>query len=174
MLYLDHQDQVAKTYDDIVLDPIAILPKVLSPKKVTYVEKKEEKLPSFYRNLKSSETDQVSEGEPDSEDEGDSDLDSDYELESDDDDLFVDNVVEEYIDQGKGKGKKIGTEDQVIVYDEDHDYDSIDDELELPESSHGKGLNLKFKTFKEEDMDNPIFKVGMLFPSVEMLRKAIT
>ena len=38
-------------------------------------------------------------------------MDSDYELESDDDDLFVDNVVEEYIDQGKGKGKKIGTED---------------------------------------------------------------
>ena len=39
-----------------------------------------------------------------SEDEGDSDfVDSDYELESDDDDLFVDNVVEEYIDQGKGK-----------------------------------------------------------------------
>ena len=26
VLYLDHQDQVAKTYDDIVLDPIAVLP----------------------------------------------------------------------------------------------------------------------------------------------------
>jgi len=99
-------------------------------------------------------------------------MDSDYELESDDDDLFVDNVVEEYIDQGKGKGKKIGTEDQVLVYDEDHDYDSTDDDLDLPESSHGKGF--KFKTFKEEDMVNPIFKVGMLFPSVEILRKAIT
>ena len=57
VLYLDHQDQVAKTYDDIVLDPIDILPKVLSPKKVTYVEKKEEKMPSFYSKLKSSETD---------------------------------------------------------------------------------------------------------------------
>ena len=33
VLYLDHQDQVAKTYDDIVLDPIAVQPKVLNPKK---------------------------------------------------------------------------------------------------------------------------------------------
>ena len=72
----------------------------------------------------------------------------------------------------KEKGKKIGIKDQVLVYDKDHDYNSTDDDLDLPESSHGKGF--KFKTFKEEDMANPIFKVGMLFSSVEILRKAIT
>ena len=48
VLYLDHQDQVAKTYDDIVLDPIVVLPKVLSPNKVTHIKKTEaEKVPAF-------------------------------------------------------------------------------------------------------------------------------
>ena len=37
-----------------------------------------------------------------------------------------------------------------------------------------RGKGLKFKIFKDEDMNNPIFKVGMLFPSIEMLRKATT
>jgi len=99
-------------------------------------------------------------------------VDSDYEVEGDDDDLFVDNVVaEECIYLGIGKGKKIGSKD-VVIYDVDQDYASTDEDLELPESSHGKGL--KFKIFKKDDLDNPIFRVGMLFPSVEMLRKAIT
>ena len=59
-----------------------------------------------------------------------------------------------------------------MSYDIDGDYASIDDELELPETAEGKGLKLRI--FKEEDMSNPIFKVGMLFTSVQMLRKAIT
>ena len=102
VLYFDHQNQVAKAYDDIVLDPIAVLPNVISPKKSIYVEKKEgEKLPAFYKNLKSSLDDQVAESEPESDDEEDSDfVDSDYEVEDEDDDLFVDSVVEEYIDDG--------------------------------------------------------------------------
>ena len=37
-----------------------------------------------------------------------------------------------------------------------------------------RGKGLKFKIFKDEDMNNPILKVGMLFPSIEMLRKATT
>jgi hypothetical protein len=45
--------------------------------------------------------------------------------------------------------------------------------LELLESDE-EGQGLRFKSFRSEDIDNPIFKVGMIFKSVEMLRKAIT
>jgi hypothetical protein len=45
--------------------------------------------------------------------------------------------------------------------------------LELLESDE-EGQGLRFKSFISEDIDNPIFKVGMIFESVEMLRKAIT
>ena len=66
----------------------------------------------------------------------------------------------------KEKGKKIGIKDQVLVYDEDHDYDSTDDDLDMPESSHGKGL--KFKTFKEEDMAEHRFCVRHLYQNFQM------
>ena len=33
---------------------------------------------------------------------------------------------------------------------------------------------MRFRSFKEQDLSNPIFKVGMLFESVELLRKAVT
>jgi len=83
-----------------VLDPIAVLPKVVSPSKVTHIDKTEgEKLPVFYSNLKRREDDaydKVSGGETESEDEEDSDfVDSDYEVSDDDFDLYVDSVEEE-------------------------------------------------------------------------------
>ena len=84
----------------------------------------------------------------------------------------MDNVEEEgETSKGASKGKK-SEKVGLVSYDIDGDYASIDDELELPETPEGKGL--KFRIFKDEDMSNPIFKVGMLFPSVQMLRKAIT
>jgi hypothetical protein len=43
----------------------------------------------------------------------------------------------------------------------------------LPESDE-EGQGFRFKTFRNEDIENPIFKVGMVFESVEILRKAIT
>ena len=35
-------------------------------------------------------------------------------------------------------------------------------------------MKLKFKSFNLEDLVNPTFKVGMIFSSVELIRKAIT
>ena len=49
---------------------------------------------------------------------------------------------------------------------------TIDEELDLPDLE--EGIRFKFKSFKPEDMSNPIFKVGMLFPFVQNLRAAIT
>jgi hypothetical protein len=34
-------------------------------------------------------------------------------------------------------------------------------------------INLKFTSFKAEDMSNPCFKVGMIFESVGIARKAV-
>ena len=48
VLYFDHHNHVVKNSYDIVLDPIVVLPKVLSPNKVTHIKKTEaEKVPAF-------------------------------------------------------------------------------------------------------------------------------
>ena len=48
VLYFDHHNHVVKNSYDIVLDPIVVLPKVLSPNKVTHIKKIEaEKVPAF-------------------------------------------------------------------------------------------------------------------------------
>ena len=109
--------------------------------------------------------------------------DSDYDLEGDDDDIFVDYVDEDVTEetgskgQQKGKGKKaVGSKlkgkkvSSLAIYGEEL---TDEFELELPESDE-EGQGLRFKSFISEDIDNPIFKVGMIFESVEMLRKAIT
>ena len=49
-----------------------------------------------------------------------------------------------------------------------------DDRLELPQSDGECEPAFKFKSFKPEDMAHLVFKVGMMFDTVEMLRKAIT
>jgi hypothetical protein len=50
-----------------------------------------------------------------------------------------------------------------------------DEEKDLwaPEEYNSDKLPPRFKTFRVEDMHNPIFHVGLCFESVEVLRKAI-
>jgi len=49
-----------------------------------------------------------------------------------------------------------------------------DDELEMPDDSDNEGrVSIKLKCFNPEDLVNPSFRVGMVFSSVELLRKAI-
>ena len=85
VLYFDHHNHVAKNSDDVVLDPIVVLPKVLSPSKVAHIVKEGEKLPEFYSNVKCPKDEayeKISGGETESDDEEDSDfVDSDYEVE---------------------------------------------------------------------------------------------
>jgi hypothetical protein len=45
--------------------------------------------------------------------------------------------------------------------------------LDLPESDGEDDVRLRFSSFSEEDMQNPAFHVGLVFPNVEKLRDAI-
>ncbi|CAN6317857.1 unnamed protein product [Urochloa humidicola] len=185
VVYFDHDDNITGlNWDDIVANPIVSLPKVISPSKVEYVEKKMEKLPEFYSNLKHTDEPDIAgpsggTGNEDSDSDFDLDfVDSDYELWGDDDDLFSDNVDADVIDDGvaKGKGKMASRSRHKgnNLPDQDGDELSSEDELYLPDSDEEGQGRMRFQSFRDEDMENPIFKVGMIFDSVEKLRKAIT
>jgi hypothetical protein len=47
---------------------------------------------------------------------------------------------------------------------------SDEDELELPDSDVEGKVGANMKTFRLEDMGNPIFKIGMKFDSIQLLR----
>jgi len=98
-------------------------------------------------------------------------------IEEGDDNLQEDNVIEEGIkvkDNKKAKGSKLRTLQTNRPVQAVDDEETDDDGLELPESDgEGEG-RLRFTSFSEEDMNNPSFSVGLVFPSVEKLREAIT
>ncbi|CAO2204608.1 unnamed protein product [Urochloa humidicola] len=180
VLYLDHDDSMTLlNWDDIVANPIGSLPKVLSPQK-----KQSEKLPEFYADLPTHGHEEAeakdAEYEVGSDDSGSEDsdfVDSDYEVEADDDDLFFDNVDDQVTDQGVAKGRRIAKGSQSRGSRATPDESGLptdDDDLHMPDSDGEGGSRLRFKSFKPEDISNPKFKVGMLFASVEVLRKAVT
>ena len=175
VVYFDHDDNIAGLdFDDIVVNPVAELPKVLSPHKVQYVPKKvDEKLPNFYSDVPTTSRGMVDDEGSDSSggDDGSSEdsdfVDSDYEIDADDDDLFVKNVDVGVNDEGAAvnASSSQGADDDICI-DEDC--------LDLPDSEDEGEVRLRFKSWSAEDFSNPVFKPGMVFPSVEVLRKAIT
>ncbi|CAN6332771.1 unnamed protein product [Urochloa humidicola] len=185
VMYFDHDDNISGiNWDDIVANPITSLPKVLSPSKMAHVDSNRcEKLPVFYSNLeKSVPNEGPSGGNADNQDSGsecDSDfVDSDYELAQEDDDLFMDNVDEDVVDEGVSKGVNIGKGKKTSARKENFDrggdeVSSDEDDLQLPKSDDEGQLRMRFKSFKGEDLENPTFSVGMIFGSVELIRKAI-
>ncbi|XP_066322731.1 uncharacterized protein [Miscanthus floridulus] len=172
VVYVDHDGTLdGFNLDDIVANPIASLPKVMTPpKKPHFVDSNKER-PTVDDEEKDNDG-----GNSGSDDDSDF-KDLDYELEEDDDDVFVQRVDDQVTDEGVGKGKVItlgkrGNKGKLPDCDDDVSKD--DEELQLPDSDgEGEG-NLRFRSFKEKDLRNPIFKVGMLFESVELLRKAVT
>ena len=108
VLYFDHDDIIAGLdFDDILVNPVAYLSKVLSPHKVQTVPKKvNQNLPKFYSDLQSTSRGMVDDegndsnsGDDDSSEDSDF-MDNDYEIDVDDDDLFVQNVDEGVHDEG--------------------------------------------------------------------------
>ncbi|KAM0925789.1 hypothetical protein ACQ4PT_003952 [Festuca glaucescens] len=113
------------------------------------------------------------EGEPEDDKDSDFDpediVDSDVDISEDDDDLFEDNVD----DEEQGKKQKAGSssvkgKEKVCKeeYVEEEDLWALDsDEEAMPHRG---------KTFREVDLVDPKFQVGLIFGSVELLRKANT
>jgi hypothetical protein len=103
-------------------------------------------------------------------------VDWEYELDDEDDDLFADNVDEEVVDEGTAKRQKFGSQMRTSVGSGAQcDKLSTDEEcLDLPDSNGEGEVRLRFMSFMLEDLSNPMIKVGMVFPSVAVLRKAIT
>ncbi|CAN6362040.1 unnamed protein product [Urochloa humidicola] len=116
--------------------------------------------------------------------EGDDDpnfMDSENDVETGDDDLFVDHLDEDISEQGlekkskKAAGSRLGKAATTVRQSKVQYIDSDDEELDLPEDSDGEGgVRMKFKSFMPDDLNNPTFAIGMCFPSIEMVRKAVT
>ena len=145
---------------------------------VHYTEKNpKKKLPVFFTNLEKQRVDQAVDNELDGGSEDDVLWDSDNEIEEGDADLFEDlvsspvNVVK---DNKKAKGSQLKTlaiSRPVQGSDED---DTDAEDLDLPESDGEGDVRLRFTSFSEEDMQNPTFSVGLVFPTVQKDREAIT
>jgi len=108
-------------------------------------------------------------------------LDSDNDVQEGDDDLFTDNVDDEgvinpvVVKSKKAAGSRMGKGNAIVVSEPQSPDEETDDELDLQDDEDGaNGVRLKFKTFVPDDLNNPTFRLGMSFPSVEMVRKAVT
>ena len=74
--------------------------------------------------------------------------------------------------EGTSKRQKLGS--QKMRSAECDDLSTDEEYLDLPDSDGEGEVTMRFRSFMPEDLSNPVFKVGMVFPSVEVLRKTIT
>jgi len=178
IVYLDQDGFEDNTWDDIVLNPVAELPKVLSPRKVNYQDPKPgEKLPVFYTDLDKGVVGQSGgQGTSESTSEDEDFIYSDNEVLEGDEDLFED-LVYSAVDQKKSNKKARGSQlkgVEIVVAAVPDDEDTEEEELDLP-GSDGEGEDrLRMKCWTKADVNQPSFSVGLVFPTVEKLREAIT
>jgi hypothetical protein len=175
VVYFDHDDNIGgHDWDDVVVNPMSPLPKVISPHKVEYVRSKPgEKLPVFYTDIRNRRVEQNQQEESDHGSGSDSDSeyedfeDSDYDLEAEDDDLFEEHVDDEVGEQVTAKGNKKERGSKLRTYCTSRpevllDEESEEDDLQLPDSD-GEGESFRLKSFKDEDLND-----------VQKLREALT
>uniref|UniRef100_A0ACD5ZRE6 Uncharacterized protein n=1 Tax=Avena sativa TaxID=4498 RepID=A0ACD5ZRE6_AVESA len=90
--------------------------------------------------------------------------DSDFDVEDGDDDLFADNV-----------DKFVNDNNEQEPCEDNEDEDALEDDALNLTSENRQHLIKNIKAFNPEvDMDNPTFKIGMVFSGVVELRKAVT
>jgi hypothetical protein len=114
--------------------------------------------------------------------------DSDYDM-KEDDDLFAEHVDDSEVDEMVDKGKKNAAENAHVPGSDDVDevdpelpkeddsekrHKSDSDDEEYKKKKKKKQVPYKFKPFNlAGDMEHPQFRVGMIFDSVEVVRKAV-
>jgi hypothetical protein len=110
-------------------------------------------------------------------------FDSDNEVDDGGDDLFIDHVDEDVMDEEifgsrntirakKARGSRLKGQELSLTLELSSDDDK--EGLLLPSDDKDAQVNIKFSTFRQEDLSNPVFKVGMVFESMVKLRAAIT
>ncbi|CAO2201081.1 unnamed protein product [Urochloa humidicola] len=185
VVYVDHDDNMGGfDWDDVVAHPICDLPKVLSPQKAEFVARKHgEKLPIFYTDLKKGRIYQADpsnreyEGSHNEDSEPEEEfVDSDYDIDGGDNDLLEEDIevdVKVLKDNKKARGSQLKAYETSRPTQVNDDEDTDDEILELPELDGEGESRMRFRSWKEENMNNPTFFVGQVFPSVVMLREAI-
>jgi len=144
-----------------------------------------EKLPVFYTNLEKMTVHQLKTAQCESSGplhSKESDGFVDYEILEDGDKYVLDTLDDEdeahvrevtIKDSKKTKGSKLKTFAVARPDVTSEEEDTNDDGLELSESNEEVEDNHRFKSFRDEDMTNPAFSIGLMFPSVEKVREAI-
>ncbi|CAM0880030.1 unnamed protein product [Alopecurus aequalis] len=158
-MYVDHVDFLAEQCRqgrEDVAQAAACLPKVLSPRKGGYLKRGD--------GQAKIEEECIVEGENNSESEEDSDFnDSDYDFD-DDDKLFAENVDTKVVD------------DIVMQHKPLQCYPRGEDDVGEEETLQAiGGPKFNFSVHNPStDRDNPVFKLGMIFPTVQDLRRALS
>jgi hypothetical protein len=142
VMYFDPDDTFGGVaLDDMVVNPVSELPKVISPMKVQVLDQRAEKLPVFYRDLrKNDDTDSIhgevnASGSDEDNEDPDYFTDTDNDVEEGDDDLF-DNIIDDDGDQlakmtkaKKARGSRLKGERVVVTVDDTDDLSSEDDQV---------------------------------------------
>ena len=168
-IYIDHVNLLEKQKCAECIQPPDKLPAVLSPSKSQPKKKGKEIEEDVELNQGDSEADGEEEGGElqEESDEGDSDfVDSDYDL--DDDEEHWKKNVDEDVDDDLVPKKTVHEEKlpDIDVAEEN--------KMEAPDGT-GSELTYKWKAFnKQTDMANPVFKLGMVFSTVNEVRDAIS
>ncbi|KAM0872081.1 hypothetical protein ACQ4PT_038958 [Festuca glaucescens] len=180
VLFIDHTNFLKHLrYDAIIRNRSPTMPSMISPEAPMDEPAKSKECEASSSGVVVSDQGQSEEGDHEFEDferetmqseEDDDDSDSDYELydsdcnaESGDDDLYVGNIDKDVNDNNE-KEVAVEMEDEAAL--EDQDLHLLNEERQI--------LKKKFSTVDPTiDMENPVFKVGLVFGSIEEARKAI-